>query len=78
LRGIRQGILTAPWLEGLNGKEICARVGEVLEVPLTDDDWKNAQRKERSALALSGAEEILEKLGLVWNLKIPAEVKQNQ
>ena len=49
-----------------------------MEVPLTDDDWKNAQRKERSALALSGAEEILEKLGLVWNLKIPAEVKQNQ
>jgi len=71
LRGIRQGVLVAPWLEGKNGKEICKRVGEVCGVELNDNDWKNAGRKVRKEISLAGAEKYLEELCLSWALKLP-------
>lgn len=79
LRGIRQGKLVAPWIEGKKGSEICEIVEKAFDgkVKLTADDWKNAGRASLKALGLAGAEGYLEKLGLAWNLSevlsVPAE-----
>lgn len=76
LRGIRQGVLVAPWLKGKTGKEICKRVGEVCGVELTGNDWKHAGRKDRKEISLAGAESYLEELGLLWRLELPSTEKE--
>ncbi len=53
LRGLRSGLLTAPWfVPGITGRQVCKRVGEVFGVELGLDDWKNAGRADRSQKAL--------------------------
>lgn len=67
LRGLRSGRLIADWYcpktVGFRGRDVCDRVGSAFRVELSIDDWKNAGRGVRNArLALSGAEQVLERL----------------
>jgi hypothetical protein len=68
LRGLRSGLLIADWYcpkGGDRGRDVCDRVGLAFGVSLNIDDWKNAGRRSRnSRLALSGAEMVLEGLGI--------------
>ncbi len=68
LRGLRSGRLIADWYcpqVGVVGRDVCDRIGAAFDVDLNIDDWKNAGRGSRNArLALSGAEDVLERLGI--------------
>lgn len=67
LRGLRSGRLIADWYRPheVRGRDVCDRVGQAFGVALNVDDWKNAGRGSRNArLTLSGAETVLEGLGI--------------
>lgn len=74
LRGLRSGKLTAPWYcAGIRGREVCQRVGAVFQVTLSESDWKNARRPDRSGHTLfEGLDEQLSSLDITI-LKSPVE-----
>ena len=67
LRGLRAGILLAPWFnkESMSGREICDKIGEVFGVALGANDWKNAGRETRkNKVAYDGMEDKLQELSI--------------